>query len=102
MGLVWKNVQTAWEATPAERAKYAGMKPSDVLTGMSAPAAPVADDKTELGVKPKGKKKPGKKKPVAKAEAATETESTEESKGASSDEASDDSETDDEGSKKEA
>jgi hypothetical protein len=100
VGLVWKNVQTAWEATAAERAKYAGMKPSDVVTGVTAPAAEV--EKTELGEKPKGKKKPGKKKPVAKAEAATETEPADEPKSASSDEeASDDSKTDDD-SKKEA
>ena len=101
VGLVWKNVQTAWEATPAERAKYAGMKPSDVVTGVSEPAAAAEDDKAELGTKPKGKKKPGKKKPVAKAEEATATD--EATKSASSDEdAAEDSTTDDETAKKEA
>ena len=99
VGLVWKNVQTSWEATAAERAKYAKMKPSDVLTGVSAPET----EKAELGEKPKGKKKPGKKKPVAKAdEAAVTSDASDDAKAAASDEASERSTEDDESSKKEA
>lgn len=100
VGLVWKNVQTSWEATAAERAKYAKMKPSDVLTGTSAPEAETA--KAELGEKPKSKKKSGKKKPVAKPEETSATESaSDEAKTAASDEAAEEAE-EDEASKKEA
>jgi hypothetical protein len=101
VGLVWKNVQTSWEATAAERAKYAKMAPSDVLTGVSAPT-PEAE-KSELVPKAKGKKKPGKKKPVAKAdEAATESASSDESKPGAPEDASEEPAADDESSKKEA
>ncbi len=101
VGLVWKNVQTSWEATAAERAKYAKMKPSDVLTGTSAPEAEI--EKAELGEKPKTKKKSGKKKPVAKSEetSATKSDSSDESDIAASDEASEEA-AEDESSKKEA
>lgn len=101
VGLVWKNVQTSWEATAAERAKYAKMKPSDVLTGTSAPEAETA--KVEPDEKPKSKKKSGKKKPVAKPEetSATESDASDEAKTAASDEAADEAE-EDEASKKEA
>lgn len=97
VGLVWKNVQTSWEATAAERAKYAKMKPSDVLTGVNAPEAET--EKAELGEKPKSKKKPAKKKPVPKSEETSKTQSDDASKAAD-DEASEEA-ADDETSKKE-